>query len=80
MKNRRTTRGNQSPNGASRPTQTPAVLAFDEGPLFRVQCPYCGKPHFHGRGGGAGLRISHCGDGKLYSLVVPSPIVRGGAL
>lgn len=40
---------------------------------FRVQCPYCGRPHTHG-GGGPGVtdrtefyghRLAHCSDVRV---------------
>jgi hypothetical protein len=36
-----------------------------------VGCPFCGREHAHGAGGGLGLRASHClvDGGRNYELV-----------
>jgi hypothetical protein len=65
-----------------RPDRPPAVLATVEGRLLRVKCPHCQREHFHGAGGGAGLRLAHCGRGGYRLFVRSGPPVespRGAA-
>lgn len=39
----------------------PLVEARQKGGLLIIaRCPFCGKRHVHGAGGGYGHRVSHC--------------------
>jgi hypothetical protein len=61
------------PTAEIKPDHIPDVLAvIDIGRTqYIVLCPFCGKKHLHGAGGGLGLRISHCRDRAVgdYNLV-----------
>jgi hypothetical protein len=59
----------------ARPDRPPAVLATIEGRSLRVRCPHCGRDHRHGLGGGAGLRLAHCGLGNYRLYVRSAPPV-----
>lgn len=41
----------------------PVVVGEPLGDLVVVRCPFCGKPHYHTRGGGH--RLSHCEGGEI---------------
>lgn len=38
----------------------PVVLCDRVGRQLRIICPFCGKFHYHGAGGGEGHRVAHC--------------------
>lgn len=42
----------------------PRITCRQAGPhlVFSVRCPYCGRRHYHGAGGGFGPRVAHCPD------------------
>ena len=43
------------------PDDVPVVLCDRVGRQLRIICPFCGKFHYHGAGGGEGHRVAHCG-------------------
>lgn len=53
--------------------EVPEVPARPRGAQLVLDCPFCGREHRHGLGGGYGGRQSHChGGGRAYRLVKPS--------